>query len=234
MKKPLIGITSGTMNNAQPYADAIERSGGEALVILPEHGPPPEETLARVGGLLLCGGEDIHPRWYGQEPLPQVHYVSDEARDEMELSLLRAALDADMPVLGIGRGMHALNVVLGGSIDPQIQGHAAHEKDGEEASSYHHIYITPGSKLSAVVGAGGFVRVNSRHRQGIREPQKSPLLLASAYSLEDGCIEALESPAHRWAIAVQFHPERRRENPPHFLRLFQSFVERAAERLNLA
>ncbi len=225
---------SGTMDDAQPYADAIERSSGKALIILPEHGPPPEETLARIGGLLLCGGEDIRPRWHGHEIEQSVEYALNEARDEMEMSMLKAALDADMPVLGVSRGMHALNVALGGSAAQQVVGHAAQEKDGDEISSYHHIYITPGSKLAAVVGSGGFVRVNSRHRRGVREPQKSPLLLASAYSLEDGCIEALESPAHRWAIAVQFHPERRRENPPHFLRLFQSFVERAAERLELA
>jgi putative glutamine amidotransferase len=65
----------------------------------------------------------------------------------------------------------------------------------------------------------------------MREAQKSPLLMASAYSLEDGVIEALESPNHRWVIGVQFHPERRMELPPHFDRLFQSLVERAEERL---
>ncbi|MCH7653041.1 MAG: gamma-glutamyl-gamma-aminobutyrate hydrolase family protein, partial [Chloroflexi bacterium] len=94
--------------------------------------------------------------------------------------------------------------------------------------------ISPGSKLAAVVGSGGFVRVNSRHHQGIKEPQKSSELLASAYSLEDGYIEALESPGHRWVIGVQFHPERRMEVPPHFDRLFQSLVERAAEGVRAA
>ena len=73
--------------------------------------------------------------------------------------------------------------------------------------------------------------MNSRHRSGVREAQKSPNLIASAYSLEDGLIEALESPNHKWVIAVQFSPQRRMEIPPHFERLFQSLAERAAERL---
>ena len=85
-----------------------------------------------------------------------------------------------------------------------------------------------------MVGSGGFVRVNSRHRRGIREAQRSAWLLASAYSLEDGVIEALESARHRWVIGVQFRPERRMELPPHFHRLFQSLAERAAERMRAA
>ena len=78
------------------------------------------------------------------------------------------------------------------------------------------------------------MRVNSRHSNGIREAQKSSWLLASAYSLEDGVIEALESSRHRWIIGVQFRPERRMEVPPHFDRLFQSLLERAAERMDAA
>ena len=79
------------------------------------------------------------------------------------------------------------------------------------------------------MGSGGVVRVNSRHRQGLVEAGRAAGLAASAYSLEDGIVEGLESPLHRWVIGVQFHPERRMEVPPHFDRLFQSLVERAAE-----
>ena len=77
---------------------------------------------------------------------------------------------------------------------------------------------------------GGFVRVNSRHTFGVREAQKAPGLLATAYSLEDGVIEALESPEHEWVIGVQFEPERRGELPPHFDRLFDRLVGRARGR----
>ena len=139
-----------------------------------------------------------------------------------------AAVERDMPVLGVGCGMLAVNAAFGGAPPAGVAGHDVERKDGEAASAYHRIYIAPGSKLAAIVGSGGFVRVNSRHGAGLREAGKSPRLLASAYGLDDGVVEALESPEHDWVIAVQFNPERRMEVPPHFDRLFQGLVERAA------
>ena len=139
-----------------------------------------------------------------------------------------AAVERCMPVLGVGPGMIALNAAFGGGAPTEIAGHGVEIEDGEPVSAYHRIYIAPGSKLAAIVGSGGFVRVNSRHGVGLREAQKSPRLLASAYGLDDGVVEALESPEHDWVIAVQFNPERRMEVPPHFDRLFQGLVERAA------
>ena len=91
----------------------------------------------------------------------------------------------------------------------------------------HPIYLSPGSKLAAMLGTGGFFRVNSLHHQGLREAQKSPRLLASAYSLEDVVIEGLESPKHSWVVGVQFRPERQDEVPTVFKNLFRAFVERA-------
>ena len=139
-----------------------------------------------------------------------------------------AAVERCMPVLGVGPGMIALNAAFGGAAPTEVAGHGVELEDGEPVSAYHRIYIAPGSKLAAIVGSGGFVRVNSRHGVGLREAQKSPRLLASAYGLDDGVVEALESPEHDWVIAVQFNPERRMEVPPHFERLFQGLVERAA------
>ena len=141
---------------------------------------------------------------------------------------LEAAVERDMPVLGVGAGMIALNAAFGGAAPTAVAGHDVESEGGESVSAYHRIYIAPGSKLAAIVGSGGFVRVNSRHSAGLREAQKSPRLLASAYGLDDGVVEALESPEHDWVIAVQFNPERRMELPPHFDRLFQGLVERAA------
>lgn len=141
------------------------------------------------------------------------------------------AIDRGLPVLCVGHGMFALNSAFGGASPAEAPGHDVEDvedKDGEPVSAYHRIYIAPGSKLAAIVGSGGFVRVNSRHGVGLREAQKSPRLLASAYGLDDGVIEALESPEHDWVIGVQFKPERRMELPPHFDRLFQGLVERAA------
>ena len=235
--RPLVAITAGRLDvHTQRYVDAVERSGGEPWVLTPDTGVTAGEVIQRAGALVLTGGEDIEPRRYGEQPSDEIDYMPfDAARDEMELSITRAALDDDLPIYGICRGMQLLNVAMGGSLVQHLDGHSGtYLGDEEWEASYHHIYISPGSKLAAVVGSGGFVRVNSLHHQGVREAQKSPHLLASAYSLEDGLIEALESPRHRWVIAVQFHPERRMEVPPHFDRLFQSLVERAAERLAAA
>ena len=235
--RPLVAVTAGRVDShLQKYVDAVERSGGEPWVLTPDTGVTPSEVVHRAGALVLTGGEDIEPRQYGEQPSDDIDYMPfDSARDEMELSVTRAALDYDLPIYGICRGMQLLNVAMGGRLVQHLDDHSGTElEDNEWEASYHHIYISPGSKLAAVVGSGGFVRVNSLHHQGVREAQKSPHLLASAYSLEDGLIEALESPRHRWVIAVQFHPERRMEVPPHFDRLFQSLVERAEERLAAA
>ena len=235
--RPLIAITAGEVDSHhQKYVDAVERAGGEPWVLTPESGIEASEVIHRAGALVLTGGGDIEPCQYGEQPSGEIDYMPfDSARDQMELSITRAALDDDLPIYGICRGMQLLNVAMGGSVVQHLDGHSGTQVENNEwEASYHHIYISPGSKLAAVVGSGGFVRVNSLHHQGVREAQKSPQLLASAYSLDDGLIEALESPRHRWVIAVQFHPERRMEVPPHFDRLFQSLVERAVERLATA
>ena len=212
--KPTIGILAPTNDDARACADAIERLDGHALRIDAADAATPERALRLIDALVCCGGD------------------AREADDQVRL--LRAALDDDLPIYAIGGGMLLLNIALGGKPAVSMDDHAATANDGEAASAYHQIYIAPGSRLAAVVGSGGFVRVNSRHRSGIREAHKSPWLLASAYSLEDSVIEALESPRHRWVIGVQFRPEHRMELPPHFDRLFQSLLERAAERLNAA
>ena len=231
--KPLVAVTTGVADaRLEPYLDALERAGAEPWPLSPDMGLTTDEILAHTGALVLTDGEDVRPPNRTEDSGGEVHY--NDARDEMELLLARAALDDDLPIYGIGRGMAVLNLAMGGGLIGHLDGHPPGARaDESEGPRYHHIYISPGSKLAAVVGSGGFVRVNSLHRQGVREAQKSPRLLASAYSLDDGLIEALESPAHRWVIAVQFNPERRMEVPPHFDRLFQSLVERAAERISL-
>ena len=233
-KRPLIAVTAGqSEDDLVPFLDSVERADAEPWPLTAGYELTPQEVLARAGALMLSDGPDVNSARYRKSPNSQVESADfDDARDEMEISLIRAALDEDLPIYGVGRGMHVLNVALGGGLLQSVDGHYPVSHENEDSKpAYHHIYISPGSKLAAVVGSGGFVRVNSRHRSGVREAHKSQYLLASAYSLEDGLIEALESPSHRWVIAVQFSPQRRMENPPHFERLFQSLAERAAERL---
>ena len=222
--RPLIAITVGAADlrrpsTLDPVTAAAERADAEPWMLASDDYSP-TDTLARANALVIVGDENASP-------------LDGERNGRLgaELALVNAALDADMPIYGIGRGIQILNAALGGGQPRHVEAHDdGLTEDGERSPAYHHIYISPGSKLAAVVGSGGFVRVNSLHERAIREAQKSPRLLASAYSLEDGIIEALESPNHRWVIAVQFHPERRMELPPHFDRLFQSLAERAAER----
>ena len=148
-------------------------------------------------------------------------------RDRWELALLNAALERDMPVLAICRGMQLLNVAFGGRIIQDLPGHRTESPNGRWESTRHQLYISPGSKLAAILGAGGFVSVNSLHHQGVGEPQKAAALMASAYSVEDGLIEALESPSHGWVVGVQWHNEIEKEVPKNFGNLFQSLIERA-------
>ena len=225
---PVIGIATGSLEGARPYDDIVRRSGGVARPILPDRDRVPE-ALRELGGLIVAEGAYCGPAYEarpGGLDQPNEEYLSAGGPS---VALLEAALADDMPLLAVSGGMHALNVTVGGGPPVDAIGHAPDCQNWEKVSAYHRVYIAPGTKLAAVVGSGGFVRVNSRHRQGIKEAQKSPRLLASAYSLEDGIIEALESPEHRWVIGVQFRPELRGELPPHFDRLFQSLAERAGE-----
>lgn len=230
---PLIGVAAASQGDARHCLVCVEAGGGASRLIAPGHGAPLERVLSGLGALVVLGFGDV----YGDSTTEPEDRSGAGGRPQVQraaVSLVEAALDRDMPLLAIGDGVHLLNRSLGGRAPAAVAGHAA-AGDGEETeSSYHRVFISPGSKLAAVVGAGGFVRVNSRHPLALREAQKAPSLLASAYALDDGVIEALESPSHRWVIGVQFHPERRMELPPHFQRLFASLADRAAEYLAIA
>ena len=141
-------------------------------------------------------------------------------------NLLDVALEVDMPVLATGDGMHALNRHFGGGEPLPV---LAHCSDDKTEPLRHQIYLSPGSKVAAIIGSAGMFRVNSRHRQGIREPQRAERLMTIAYQLDDGIIEGLESKEHSWVIGVQFLPERVDEVPASFNNLFLGLVERAQD-----
>ncbi|MBI4336637.1 MAG: gamma-glutamyl-gamma-aminobutyrate hydrolase family protein [Chloroflexi bacterium] len=228
---PVIGVTSNSQESARRYLEAVERGGGTPRLLLPGGSQAPQEVLDELDGLLLTGGPDVHPSRYGQEADPSAGLELAPALDDLEFPMLAAALERDLPVLGICRGMQVLNVVLGGRLIQDLPGHrATKDQDGHWNSARHYIWVSLGSKLAQVLGAGGKVRVNSRHHQGLREAQKSAALMASAYSLEDGLVEGIESPDHTWVLGVQCHPERSDEVPRQFARLFEVLVERAGRR----
>ena len=226
-RKPVIGITDSREEPPGPYIEAVEAAEGVALPLSMASPLDIQHTLQSIDGLLLTGGADIAPSHYGREADPTTKVRSKPRRDAVELPLIRAAVDRDMPILGICRGLQALNVVMGGSLIQDLPGHSAADPD---VPVQHDIFIPPGARLTTILGLGGFMKVNSMHHQGIKWAQKAPDVLVSAYSLKDGIIEAIESPNHRWVVGVQWHPERRGEVPGIFRNLFQKFVKAAQER----
>ncbi len=224
---PTIGLTCSDLERSVPYTAMLEKFGAVVKLITPSSFTSLSEIMDTIDGLMLSGGADVHPRRYYEDPDSYINSWYNESLDDLELSLLDSVLEADLPILAICRGMQVLNVSMGGSLIQDIDGHNSEQSGEERISSYHRIFISPGCKLAATVGSGGFVRVNHRHHQGITEAQKSDDLMASAWSMEDGVIEGLESPNHEWVLGVQFHPERRGEIPPHFDKLFETLVFKA-------
>ena len=198
-------------------------------MLMPEdHGAlPTAQLMEDASGLLLSGGPDVDPSFYGASPDPDAALYMCRALDDLEFRLLDHALQRDMPVLAICRGMQVLNVAFGGRLIQNLSGHRAEQQDGRWVSATHQIYLAPGSKAAPIIGSAGFFRVNSRHHQGLREAQRAPRLMTTSYSVEDGLIEGLESPEHSWVIGVQCHPERQEEVPRSFANLFTAFKERA-------
>ena len=227
----VIALTSVNRRNALPYLEATESLGLEVRLLVPSDSDSvsTEDLMAGVGGLLLSGGPDIDPTRYLAAPDPNAGLYLDQTLDALEFRVLDYALQRDMPVLAICRGMQVLNVAFGGQLIQDLPGHKAYQEDGRWVSESHQIYLAPGSKAAPIIGSAGFFRVNSRHHQGVREPQKSPRLMATAYSVEDGYIEGLESPEHSWVIGVQCHPERQDEVPASFANLFRGFRDRAED-----
>jgi putative glutamine amidotransferase len=186
-----------------PYRTALAAAGIE-----PVEGVASLDGLA---GLCLAGGADVDPAQYGEPRDPKTE-ETDPDRDRIESALLREALDHDLPVLAICRGLQLFNVVLGGALTQHIEGH-----NRRKLRDAHAIDIFPGSRLAAILGTTNYV-VNSRHHQCAARIASGLLVAATA---PDGVVEALELPAKRFAVAVQWHPEARTDGPD--AALFRAF-----------
>lgn len=235
--RPVIGITTRHADpawiarNTQRYLDAVSAAGGEPLVIAPE-----THTAAVIGelaGLLLSGGGDIDPHAYGValEGSEEI----DPARDALELALARAALERDLPVLGICRGFQVVNVVFGGQLMQDLPGHRGEMITPDRRSDAPHpVELTPASRVATLLGETHVV-VNSYHHQAVTpECLGAGLVIAGRHAGTDGIVEAIEAPAYRWVLAVQWHPERYTTDafsaPEAQLKLFEDFVRAARER----
>jgi putative glutamine amidotransferase len=189
------------------YVAAVQRAGGLALVLPPDQVAvaDPDVLLDRVDGLLLAGGADIDPASYGAEPHPETRGTWPE-RDAFELALVRRALERDLPLLGICRGMQILNVARGGTLLQHLPEAIGHEGHREVPGSFgeHEVRLEPGS-LAAEAAGGERIAVKSHHHQGVDEVGEG--LTVSGHSVEDELIEAVELPDRRFALGVIWHPE---------------------------
>ncbi len=223
------------------YADAVKRAGGSAFVIstfaicddhpqvddlevLSELAHDETSVLRWASGLILTGGGDVDPAFYGQTPHPRTYNVSDR-RDRFEFNLLDLALELDMPVLAICRGMQLLNVHLGGTLAQHLLdrgGRLEHARDRPRAEAVHDVHIDRESPLRPWLGDR--VPVNSHHHQGV-DRLADPL--AEAGRSEDGVLEAVASRAHSWVVGVQWHPEAMVPVDHRQLALFEAFLAAA-------
>jgi putative glutamine amidotransferase len=204
------------------YADAVQAAGGIALLLPPddEAAEHPAELLDLLDGLLLAGGRDVDPLSYGARPEPETAGPSPE-RDRFELALASAALDRDMPVLGVCRGMQMLNVACGGTLVQDLGGPLVERhRHTPGVFSDHDVALEPGS-LAARAAGGERVPVRSHHHQGLGELGEE--LVVTGVSPEDGLVEAIELPAKRFALGVLWHPEEDKGS-----RVIQALVEAAA------
>jgi putative glutamine amidotransferase len=202
------------------YSDRVGEAGGYPIVLPAQEAicEEPDRVLALVRALILAGGSDITPGCYGAEPAPETVGTRAE-RDRFELALARRALERDLPVLGICRGMELLNVARGGTLDQHLPESGIHVHTPGQYSD-HDVSLEPGSLAARAVGAER-ISVRSHHHQGIGELGEG--LVASGHSEPDGIVEAIELPDRRWALGILWHAEEERESP-----VIGSLVEAAA------
>ncbi|MFH0177772.1 gamma-glutamyl-gamma-aminobutyrate hydrolase family protein [Streptomyces cacaoi] len=208
--RPLIGVSTYLESAARwgvwaldaallpvGYPRLVQRAGGLAAMLPPDAPEHAAATVARLDGLVIAGGPDVEPVRYGAEPDPRTGPPARE-RDAWELALIEAALAADLPLLGICRGMQLLNVALGGTLTQHIDGHA--EVVG--AFGRHPVKPVPGTRYAAAVEEE--TSVPAYHHQAV--DRLGTGLIPSAYAT-DGTVEAVELPSAAWVLGVQWHPE---------------------------
>jgi len=209
------------------YVKAILAAGGlPVLIPLALSSEDLQALLPRLDGVLLPGGGDIEPSYYGgNDDDPLVRDV-DKVRDAFEVTLIRNTVQNKKPMLAICRGLQVFNVALGGSlwedISNQMPGAMRHDYFGNGMRDHlaHEVTVSRGSLLHDILGADA-LRVNSLHHQGIRV--LAPDLRASAFSA-DNLVEAVEVEGHPFAVGVQWHPEHLLQAEPRMTLLFKRFV----------
>jgi putative glutamine amidotransferase len=186
------------------YMEAVQRAGGVAIMLPPDPNVDPDQLLDVVDGLILAGGRDIDPATYGAER----DETTDEPhtlRDAFEIALAKRAMERDIPLLGVCRGMQLMNVARGGTLVQDLPAHLGHRRSiGTFDGNDHPVRLAPGSLAARATGEEHHGTL-SHHHQGIEDVGDG--LEVSGWSDDDDLPEALEDPALRFALGVQWHPE---------------------------
>lgn len=234
--RPIIGISASRseeqhrMSLSENYLNAIYRAGGMPMVFpssITDEGAI-DEMLDLVDGVLLSGGIDVHPRYFGEEILPGCGAI-DETRDAFELALTRRAIERGMPVLGICRGIQVLAIALGGSIFQDIEsqlGIPNSEHRSEPMDDYKHtVRFKEGGLFERITGTT-LMLANSMHHQSVKDAGDK--LIIEGITM-DGIIEAVSMAGNEAVLGVQFHPECLESFSDPAARIFTYFVGKAAE-----
>ena len=228
---PLIALCARTLtfsdegkrdafSSSQPYSRAVARAGGVPVLV------PPIGVLARnattvlqhFDGVLLPGGGDVDPRRYGADPDEDTIYGVVQEHDDLDIAICLAAIELDLPMLELCRGMQVLNVALGGTLEQDIG-------NSDHWMREHTVDLTPGCRIAEAVGTTHLEHCHSVHHQGLRD--LSPQLVACGWA-PDGQLEAVELPTASWVVAAQWHPEDTAHHQPQQQALYDELVRRAA------
>ena len=222
------------------YVVAVSKVGAEATVLSPFELHPEEQRrdgvevrtgldpddpapLTGAAGLILTGGGDVDPSFFGQARHPRTYNISP-VRDRFEFTLLQEALETDMPVLAICRGMQLLNVHFGGTLEQHLADgpqRLDHDRDRPRGEPAHNLRVKESSIVAEILQAPR-AAVNSHHHQGVDVPGHR---LEEVGWAEDGVVEALVSRDHSWVVGLQWHPETMAPVDPVQVAVFETFVE---------
>jgi putative glutamine amidotransferase len=213
MSRPVIGLTTyaeearfglnDTFAAVLPlaYVHAVHSSGGRAVLITPDD--PDVDVLDGLDGIMFTGGSDVDPSLYGERPHPTTQVKPE--RDAAEIMLMRAAIEADLPLLAICRGMQLMAVAYGGKLHqhlPDVLGHDNHRPTSGPKFGFHPVDVKAGTRTHGILGDS--LVVNSFHHQGVADPGR---LSPAGWCPEDGLLEIVEDPERAFAVGVQWHPE---------------------------
>lgn len=245
--KPIIAITADELVDlpaginahtaftaSSQLTHAVEAAGGMPIILpYPLAIAAAEEQAAAMvaffAGLIVPGGPDVDPTFYGEEPIPQIGRTAYQ-KDAFEIALVKAAAAAGKPILGICRGTQIYNVAMGGTLFQDLATQAPnyairHAQAAPARFPTHHVTFAPNGRLHALFGATGYV--NSRHHQAVQTLAPGLKITATA---ADGVVEGLESVDDNQFLGVQWHPENLWAELPDQLRLFADLIARATRR----